>query len=189
MTITATPGPSDEPTTAQLETTLSQQQTQLQKMLTTAPEPARSELRQALEATRRSRALVADPKSADSAGDDQPAPPTVASTAKPSPGPGTAEVFRGSSAADTAPGDGEHEAANVVVASSATPQPIVPAPQRQVDVAAAGHAESTPSVAHVASDDADRREVAVQRAVQANAGAGAHVVDDSPLHDTPVANV
>ncbi|MBV9328511.1 MAG: hypothetical protein JO352_32755 [Chloroflexi bacterium] len=62
VTIAAAPAQAQGPTTAQLETTLSQQQAQLQLMLATAPEPARAELREALVATERSRALVADPE-------------------------------------------------------------------------------------------------------------------------------
>src|SRR5260370_40352002 len=51
-----------QPAAAHIDTQLSQQQEQLQTMLDTAPEQARSDLREALVATERSRALVADPR-------------------------------------------------------------------------------------------------------------------------------
>jgi hypothetical protein len=59
VTIDDTPEPS--PAAARIDTRLSQQQEQLQSMLETAPERARGDLRDALVATERSRALVADP--------------------------------------------------------------------------------------------------------------------------------
>jgi hypothetical protein len=56
--------PSD-PTTSAIESTLTRQQEELQNLLDSAPEPTRADLREALVATQRSRALVADPKPAD----------------------------------------------------------------------------------------------------------------------------
>lgn len=46
----------------QMDTKLSEQQDQLQALLQTAPEPARADLREALVATERGRALVSDPR-------------------------------------------------------------------------------------------------------------------------------
>ena len=60
--VTIVAAPADHPTSADMETQLGEQQQELQTMLQTAPEPARADLRQALVATQRSRALVADPK-------------------------------------------------------------------------------------------------------------------------------
>jgi hypothetical protein len=54
--------PEASPAAAHIDTRLSQQQDQLQTMLQTAPELARGDLREALVATKRSRALVADPR-------------------------------------------------------------------------------------------------------------------------------
>jgi hypothetical protein len=65
VTIEAPTDETDDPTTAQLEATFGHQEAQLQTMLASAPEPARAELREALVATERSRAVVADPKPAD----------------------------------------------------------------------------------------------------------------------------
>ena len=60
--VTITGSASDEPTTAHMQTQLGQEQQQLETLLQSAPEPARADLRQALVATERSRALVTDPK-------------------------------------------------------------------------------------------------------------------------------
>src|SRR5579864_174193 len=60
VTIAAATG--DDPTSSHMETQLTEQQQELQTLLASAPEPARADLRQALVATERSRALVADPK-------------------------------------------------------------------------------------------------------------------------------
>jgi uncharacterized protein DUF5667 len=54
-------GPSD-PTPDAMESKLTQQEDQLQTMLASAPEPARADLRQALVATERTRALVTEPQ-------------------------------------------------------------------------------------------------------------------------------
>jgi hypothetical protein len=54
--------PEASPAAIHIDTRLSQQQKQLQSMLETAPEQARGDLRDALEAAERSRALVADPR-------------------------------------------------------------------------------------------------------------------------------
>jgi hypothetical protein len=53
----------DDATSMRMESKLSQQQEQLQALLQTAPEPARADLREALVATERGRALVSDPGS------------------------------------------------------------------------------------------------------------------------------
>ena len=50
-----------EPRTEVVESKLTEDQDQLQVLLSKAPEPARAGLRQALDATERSRALVAEP--------------------------------------------------------------------------------------------------------------------------------
>jgi hypothetical protein len=54
--------PADPPAAVHIDTSLSQQQEHLQALLLTAPETARADLREALVATERSRALVADPR-------------------------------------------------------------------------------------------------------------------------------
>jgi Domain of unknown function (DUF5667) len=54
-----------EATTTRLDSKLSEQQEQLEEMLQTAPEPARADLREALVATERGRALVSDPRPVD----------------------------------------------------------------------------------------------------------------------------
>ncbi|HYY90082.1 MAG TPA: DUF5667 domain-containing protein, partial [Chloroflexota bacterium] len=59
--VTIDQGSYSAPTTADMQTKLSQQQQQLHELLQTAPEPARADLREALVTTQRSRALVADP--------------------------------------------------------------------------------------------------------------------------------
>jgi hypothetical protein len=76
--------PEASPAAAHIDTRLSQQQDQLQSMLETAPEQARGDLRDALVATERSRALVADPRPVERAlgrtsgrGAVAAAPPTV----------------------------------------------------------------------------------------------------------------
>jgi hypothetical protein len=58
---------SDPPVAVHMDTRLSQQQEQLQALLQTAPEPARADLREALVATERGRALVADPRAVERA--------------------------------------------------------------------------------------------------------------------------
>ena len=57
-----TDAPSAAPVTANIETRLADQQQQIQSMLQTAPDASRANLREALVATQRSRALVADPQ-------------------------------------------------------------------------------------------------------------------------------
>ncbi|HEX8967092.1 MAG TPA: DUF5667 domain-containing protein [Chloroflexota bacterium] len=54
--------PAEAPAVADMDTKLGQQQQQLQAMLASAPEQARPDLREALVATERGRALVADPQ-------------------------------------------------------------------------------------------------------------------------------
>ena len=51
-----------DPTSTRMDSKLSEQQDQLQALLQTAPEPARADLREALVATERGRALVSDPR-------------------------------------------------------------------------------------------------------------------------------
>ena len=58
VTIAATP--SEAPAIAKIETRLSAQQAELESLISSAPEPARADLRQALMATERGLALVAD---------------------------------------------------------------------------------------------------------------------------------
>ena len=58
----------DDTATMRMESKLSQQQQQLQALLQTAPEPARADLREALVATERGRALVSDPRSIERRG-------------------------------------------------------------------------------------------------------------------------
>jgi hypothetical protein len=55
------------PAAEHMESQLTQQQEQLQHMLQSAPEPARADLRQALVATERGRALVSDPRRVEQA--------------------------------------------------------------------------------------------------------------------------
>ena len=55
----------DDDASTRMDSKLSQQQEQLQALLQTAPEPARADLREALVATERGRALVADPRPVD----------------------------------------------------------------------------------------------------------------------------
>jgi hypothetical protein len=59
--------PTDAPGSTHFDTRLSQQQEQLLAMLQFAPEPARADLREALVATERGRALVADPRPVEQA--------------------------------------------------------------------------------------------------------------------------
>ena len=60
--------PASAPATVHMEASLSQDQDQLQALLQSAPEPARADLREALVATERGRALVADPRLGRNAG-------------------------------------------------------------------------------------------------------------------------
>ncbi len=74
---------SDVSASSNVENQLSEQQQELQTLLQSAPEPAQADLRQALAATERSRARVADPKPVEVARREAPAPaaaavPTVA---------------------------------------------------------------------------------------------------------------
>src|SRR5207302_9942818 len=67
LVVTIADTPAEAPTTARIETTLANQEQQIQSLLLTAPEPARSDLRGALVTAERSRALVADQQSSDRA--------------------------------------------------------------------------------------------------------------------------
>ena len=81
----------DDTATMRMESKLSQQQQQLQALLQTAPEPARADLREALVATERGRALVSDPRSIERRGSVAPpaaaALPTMAVEQEPTPVP------------------------------------------------------------------------------------------------------
>ena len=66
------------PAAAHIQTRLTQEQQRLQAMLQTAPEPARADLRQALVATERGRALVADPQPVEQALGRNVAQPAIA---------------------------------------------------------------------------------------------------------------
>jgi Domain of unknown function (DUF5667) len=60
--VTIEDAPAAAPITEHMETALSRQHDQLQALLQSAPEPAQADLREALVATERSRAMVADPR-------------------------------------------------------------------------------------------------------------------------------
>jgi hypothetical protein len=94
--VTVDDQPSDASAGAHMDSRLSQQQEQLQTMIQSAPEPARADLREALVATERSRALVADPRPVEralgrGAGGERPAvaavAPAVAAEDLPTPAP------------------------------------------------------------------------------------------------------
>jgi uncharacterized protein DUF5667 len=77
-----------DPTADTIQSTLTQQQAQLQTLLQSAPEPARADLREALVAAERTRALVADPKPGESRASvpsSVAAAPTVAPEVEPEP--------------------------------------------------------------------------------------------------------
>ena len=65
--VTIADAPSQDPTTAHVDSILSQQQQHIEAMLSNAPQPAQAELEQALVAAQHSRALVADAESTDRA--------------------------------------------------------------------------------------------------------------------------
>ncbi|MBV9132991.1 MAG: hypothetical protein JO318_09840, partial [Chloroflexi bacterium] len=85
-----------DPTAGTMQSTLSQEQEQLQNLLKSAPEPARADLREALVATERSRALVSEPNP------DEPRAGVPSSIAA-APTPVTETEPRGSVAAPSAP--------------------------------------------------------------------------------------
>jgi Domain of unknown function (DUF5667) len=87
--VTIAEAPRSDPTTQTLENKLNEQQQEIQMLLAVAPEPTQADLREALVATQRSRAMVADPHtSAPTA--SAPQAPVAASTAAPVPTPTTA---------------------------------------------------------------------------------------------------
>jgi len=95
--VTIAEAPPAEPPAPTIEDRLNQQQEELQTMLATAPEPAQADLRGALVATQRSRALVADPKPNGPAANTRPAPVApvaAADTATPTAEPSRTAVLR-----------------------------------------------------------------------------------------------